>query len=46
MTPSTLSWKDDEVELLLKVTNEYKVSKTAENVDWESVQKKYITIIP
>ena len=23
------------------MTNEYKVSKTAENVDWESVQKKY-----
>ena len=45
MTPSTLSWKDDEVELLLKVTNEYKVSKTAENVDWESVQKKYCGIL-
>ena len=36
--PSTFSWTDDEVELLLKVTNEYKVSKTADNVDWESVQ--------
>ena len=45
MTPSTLSWTDDEVELLLKVTNEYKVSKTAENVDWESVQKKYCEIL-
>ena len=29
-------WTDDETELLLKVTLKYKVSKTAENVDWES----------
>lgn len=35
------TWTDDEIELLLKVTNEYKVSKTAENIDWKSVQKKY-----
>ena len=27
------------------MTNEYKVSKTAENVDWESVQKKYSEIL-
>ena len=43
--PLTFSWTDDEVELLLKVTNEYKVSKTADNVDWESVQKKYSDIL-
>lgn len=43
--PSTFSWTDDEVELLLKVTNEYKISKTADNVDWESVQKKYSDIL-
>lgn len=30
--PSTFSWTDDEVELLLKVTDDYKVSKTAENI--------------
>ena len=29
------TWNDDEVGLLLKVTNEYKVSKTAEGVVWE-----------
>ena len=40
-TLSTFSWTDDEVELLLKATNEYKVRKTAENVDRESVHKKY-----
>ena len=38
-------WADDEVQLLLKVTNEYQVSKTAENVDWESIQKKYSEIL-
>ena len=44
-TPSMFSWTDDEVELLLKVTNEYKVSKAAENVDRESVHKKYSDIL-
>ena len=34
-------WTDDEVELLLKVANKYKVSKTSENIDWESCQSKY-----
>jgi len=28
-------WSDDEVELLLKVTHEYKVSRVIENIDWE-----------
>lgn len=27
-------WMNDEVELLLRVTHEFKVKKTAENVDW------------
>ena len=40
MAPSMFSWTDNEVELLLTVTNEYKVSKTATNLDWELVQKK------
>ena len=40
MAPSMFSWTDNEVELLLTVTNECKVSKTATNVDWELVQKK------
>ena len=37
-------WTDDEVELLLKVTHEYKVKKAGENVDWESVRSKYSDI--
>ena len=34
-------WSDDEAELLLNVANDYKVSKAAESVDWESVKSKY-----
>ena len=41
----SLCWTDDEVELLLKVAIEYKVSKAAEYVDWESVQSKYSDIL-
>ena len=32
---------DDEVELLLKVTCDYKVLKAADGTDWESIQSKY-----
>ena len=38
-------WTDDEVELLLKVTMEYKTSRAIENVDWESCQNKYGDIL-
>ncbi|XP_056152437.1 uncharacterized protein LOC130126821 [Lampris incognitus] len=38
------AWTDDEVELLLKVTHEYKAVKAAENMDWESCQSKYSDI--
>uniref|UniRef100_A0AAV2MHF2 Myb-like domain-containing protein n=1 Tax=Knipowitschia caucasica TaxID=637954 RepID=A0AAV2MHF2_KNICA len=34
-------WTDEEVELLLRVTLEYKTTKCQENVDWESCQSKY-----
>ena len=34
-------WSDDEVELLLSVTHEYKVKKAAESTDWESIRSKY-----
>ena len=34
-------WTDDEVQLLLKVTGEYKRKKASENVDWQSIQNKY-----
>ena len=38
------TWTDvDEVELLLKVANEYKVQKSTESVDWESVQSNMAT---
>ena len=40
----TFVWTDDEVELLLNVTHEYKVKKAGENVDWESVRSKYSDI--
>ena len=39
------SWSDDEAELLLKVTIDYKTSKAMENVDWESCQTKYQDIL-
>ena len=35
------SWSDDEVELLLSSTMDYKTSKEMENIDWESCQSKY-----
>ena len=34
-------WSDDEVELLLNVANDYKASKIAESIDWESMRSKY-----
>ncbi|XP_063060615.1 uncharacterized protein LOC134453794 [Engraulis encrasicolus] len=37
----SLVWTDDEVELLLRVTLEYKTTRYQENVDWESCQSKY-----
>ncbi|ROI80765.1 hypothetical protein DPX16_0097 [Anabarilius grahami] len=38
-------WTDSEVELLLRVTQEYKVAKASENVDWETCQNKYGEIL-
>lgn len=37
-------WSVNEVELLLKVTHEYKVSRASENIDWETCQTKYSDI--
>ena len=34
---SSFALTSDEVKLLLRITNEYKVAKSAENVDWEPV---------
>ena len=33
------------MQLLLTVTNEYKVAKSFESIDWESVQSKYGDIL-
>ncbi|CAM4571979.1 unnamed protein product [Leuciscus chuanchicus] len=38
-------WTDDEVELLLRVTLDYKSTKLQENVDWESCHSKYSDIM-
>ena len=38
-------WTDDEVDLLLSVVLEYKVSRTSENIDWETCQSKYSDIL-
>ncbi|KAG7271708.1 hypothetical protein CRUP_001292 [Coryphaenoides rupestris] len=40
-----LFWTDEEVELLLRVTLNYKKHKTQENTDWESCQSKYSDIL-
>ena len=32
-------WTDDEAELLLRITHEYKVKKRAEGIDWGSVRR-------
>lgn len=37
-------WTDDEAELLLNVTIEYKTKKAGESTDWESVKSKYADI--
>ena len=37
-------WSDDEVELLLQVTNDFKISKAIKSVDWELVQSKFSDI--
>ncbi|XP_075954322.1 uncharacterized protein LOC142956561 [Anarhichas minor] len=44
-TRDFFAWTDDEVELLLKVTHEYKMVKAAQNTDWESLQNKYGDIL-
>ncbi|XP_051233827.1 uncharacterized protein LOC127350831 [Dicentrarchus labrax] len=38
-------WTDNEVELLLRVTLDYKTTKLQENVDWESCHSKYSDIM-
>ena len=38
-------WTDDESELLLTVTEEYRVQQLAEGTSWESVKTKYDDIL-
>ena len=38
------SWSDDEVDLSLSLTMDYKTSKEMENIIWESCQSKYQTL--
>lgn len=40
----TFVWTNDEAELLLQVTLDYKTKKLQENVDWESYLSKYSDI--
>ena len=42
---NTFKWTDDEVEALLKVMCDYKVSKAADGIDWESTQSKYAELM-
>ena len=44
-TREDFKWTDDESELLLSVTHDYKVKKKYQNVDWESVKTKYDEIL-
>ncbi|XP_062410311.1 uncharacterized protein LOC134100863 [Sardina pilchardus] len=41
----SLVWTDDEVQLLLNITLDYKLSREAENVNWESSHRKYWDIL-
>ena len=41
----TYKWTDDEVELLLTVTKEYKTKQIAKSIDWESCVDKYGEIL-
>ena len=41
----TYKWTDDEVELLLTVTKEYKTKQIAKSIDWEFCVDKYGEIL-
>eukprot|EP00117_Sycon_ciliatum_P040135 scpid64007/ scgid29545/ len=38
-------WGEDEVRLLLSSVLDYKTSKAADGVDWDSVKSKYVDIL-
>ena len=37
----SLQWTENQIELLLQCTIEYKQSKESQSIDWESVRTKY-----
>jgi len=41
----TYKWMDDEAELLLMVTKEYKVEQITKSIDWESCVDRYGEIL-
>lgn len=38
---TAFKWTDEESELLLNTTLEYKTQKEGEGIDWDSIQTKY-----
>ena len=38
-------WTDDEAELLLNVTLEYKTTRASEGLVWEGIRSKYVDIL-
>ena len=45
MVIGSAAWIDDEAELLLNVTLEYKTTKVFEGLDWEGIRSKYAGIL-
>ena len=45
MAIDSAAWIDDEAELLLNVTLEYKTTKVFEALDWEGIRSKYANIL-
>ena len=45
MATDSVVWTDDEAELLLNVTLEYKTTKVFEGLDWEGIRSKYADIL-
>jgi hypothetical protein len=45
MTIDSAAWTDDEAELLLNVTLEYKTTKIFKGLEWEGIWSKYAGIL-
>ena len=44
MAIDSAAWTDDEAELILNMTLEYKTTKVFEDLDWEGIRSKYAGI--